>query len=119
MTDREFRHPTVPVHQLRVGDVARTPNGQEWEVRDRPRQKHDGQHIEASVQRPGNPQIVTTISWPSADLVPVRRPTRPPAVDTPRTARRGPDLSVEIVAGSVPAVPRRPVIGQWSPSPRP
>jgi hypothetical protein len=68
----------LPVYQLRVGDVARLPTGKEWEVRDRPRRKNDGRNVEAHVRRPGDPRVTTTISWPSDDLVHVRRPTRLP-----------------------------------------
>lgn len=57
--DRDrWLHPLVPAHQLRIGDVARTPDGKEWEIRDRPRPRQitGGQIIEARVQRPGDPR---------------------------------------------------------------
>ena len=76
--ERAWQQPLIPAHQVRIGDLARTPNGQEWEVRELPKRRNGGQTIEARVQRPGDPRTLTTMSWPSAEMIHVRRPTRPP-----------------------------------------
>ena len=76
-TDRAWQHPLVPAHQLRIGDVARTPNGQEWELRDRPRALNGGTIIAARVVRPGDSRTATDMTWPAGEMVHVRRPTKP------------------------------------------
>ena len=77
--DRAWQQPLISAHQLRIGDVARTPNGGEWEVREVPKRRNGGQTIEARVQRPGDSRALTMMSWPSAEFIHVRRPTRPPS----------------------------------------